>query len=104
MINNKKIIDSMEMIRIFTQNGASPNLDEYWDVIVKELSKNIKETEEYLNECDKEKLELISQCFDDIAYNFKDKKFIDILMDLEKKYKGIDISREIEWAKQAIED
>lgn len=104
MVDKKKIQYNIDMIKIFTQNGASPNLDEYWDVIVKELSKDIKETEQYLNECDKEDIEFISGYFEDISYNLNDKKFIEILRDLEKKYKGINISLEIEWAKQAIEE
>lgn len=104
MIDKNKIKYSIDMIKAFTQNGASPNLDEYWDIIIDELSQNINDTKKHLNECSKDDIEFISGYFEDIAYNLKEKKFIDILKELENKYPSINIKEQIKLAESSIEN
>jgi len=103
MIDKKKIKYNIDMIDAFTRNGASPNLEEYWDVIVNELSQNIDDTKEYLNKCSKDEIEFISGYFEDVSYNLKSKDFIDFLKGLQKKHPSIDIKQDVEWAENAIE-
>lgn len=104
MIDKKKIKYNIDMIDAFTRNGASPNLEEYWGVIVNELSQNIDDTKEYLNECSNEEIEFISGYFEDVSYNLQSKDFIDFLKELQKQHPNIDIKKEIQWAEDAIED
>ncbi|MDP4144498.1 MAG: hypothetical protein Q8936_08460 [Bacillota bacterium] len=104
MIDKNKIFSNLEYIESMNQDGASPNLDEYWDEIVDMLSEDIEETEKFLNnECNEHQIECMSGCFEDISANFQSEKFIAILEDLQVKYPGINIKQEIQWAKEAIE-
>ncbi|MGL4730337.1 MAG: hypothetical protein ACRCW0_01980 [Clostridium sp.] len=104
MVDKNKIRYNIDMIKAFTQNGASPNLDEYWNEIVDELSKNIDDTKEYISECSKDEIEFISGYFEDISYNLQSEEFIKFLENIQKKYSNIDIKQEIQWAIDAIED
>ncbi|UDN60571.1 hypothetical protein [Clostridioides sp. ES-W-0016-02] len=105
MIDKNKIYNNIDYIESMTQNGASPNLDEYWDEIVDILSKDLKETEEFLlNECDECSIWFISGYFEDISYNFQNKSFIEVLKKLEKKYPNSDLKNDIHWAEQAIQE
>lgn len=105
MIDKNKIYNNIDYIESMTQNGASPNLDEYWDEIVDILSKDLKETEEFLlNECDEHSTWFISGYFEDISYNFQNESFIEVLTKLEKKYPNADLKDDIHWAEQAIQE
>lgn len=104
MINKDKIDDNLKLIDSMTQNGASPNLDEYWDEIVSSLSQDIFETEKYLNQCSEKQIFTMAGYFEDISYNLRSKKFIDVLEKIQEKFPNIDITKDIQWAKDAIED
>lgn len=85
-----------------TKNGASPNLDEYWNEIVDMLSQNLNETEEYLSNCDEYDISVISGYFEDISYNLQSKEFIDFLYKLQGNHPNIDIKIDIQSAKEAL--
>lgn len=104
MIDKEKIKYSIDMIKAFTHDGASPNLDEYWDVIVNELSESLDDTKEYLNKCNKDEIEFISGYFEDVSYNLQSKEFIAFLKELQKRHPNIRMNKEIQWAEDVIED
>lgn len=105
MIDKNKIFNNLEYIESMNQHGASPNLDEYWEEIVDILSEDIEETRKFLNEeCNEHQIWYMAGYFEDIAYNFQNREFINILEELQRKYPNIDIKQDIQWAKDAIED
>lgn len=104
MIDKKRIDYLINTIQGLTQFGASPGLDEYWNEIVNSLSQDINETEKYFNECNENQIVTIAGYFEDISYNLQDKKFINILEKIQEKFSGIDLGKDIQWAKDAIEE
>ncbi|MFJ5566126.1 hypothetical protein [Lysinibacillus xylanilyticus] len=103
MIDKKKISAYLKIIESMTQNGASPNLDKYWNEIVSMLSEDLNQTIEYLSNCEEHDLWIMGGYFEDISYNLQSKAFIDFLKLLQEKYTNIDMSQDIEWAAEAIE-
>ncbi|HBF0592827.1 TPA: hypothetical protein ACG3R3_001329 [Clostridioides difficile] len=104
MIDKDKIYSNIDYIESMTQNGASPNLDKHWHEIVDILSKDLKDTEEFLlNECNEYRIWFISGYFEDISYNFQNEGFIEILKKLEKKYPNSNLKDDIHWAEKAIQ-
>jgi hypothetical protein len=105
MFNKSKIFDNLKYIEAMNQHGASPNLDEYWNEIVKMLSEDLEVTGRFLkDECNEHQIWYMAGYFEDISYNFQSKEFISILQDIQNKYPNIDISKDIQWAKDAIEN
>lgn len=102
MIDKNKISCDLKYIEAMTQNGASPNLDEYWNEIVNMLSQNLNETKEYLSNCDEHEIWLMSGYFEDISYNFQDEKFVDFLCKWQEDHPNVDIKQDIQWAKDAL--
>lgn len=97
------IVKNLQIIDTFTQEGASPPLDEYWDQIVSLLSQDLNLTRELLFSLKAGEIERMSGYFEDVAANLQDVAFIDLLKELEQKHLGIDISRGIQWATDAID-
>lgn len=86
-----------------SQNGASPPLDQYWNEIVDELSRDLDDTREYLLECEPDDIATMSGYFEDVAYNLQDSAFIDLLNELQAMYPDIDIKNQIQWAIDALD-
>lgn len=104
MIDKNKIFNNLDVIESMNQNGASPNLDEYWDEIVDMLSQDLEETRKFLNdECNEHQVWYMAGYYEDISYNLQSNEFINMLEDLQNKYPNIDIKQDIQWAKDAIE-
>lgn len=104
MIDKKKISANIKIIESMNQNGASPNLGEYWDEIVSMLSEDLNQTKEYLSNCEEHEIWFMGGYFEDISYNFQSKEFIDFLQILQEKHPDIDMTQDIEWAVDAILD
>lgn len=65
----------------FEQWQNEPENEIIWEENTKkifvELSKDIKDTIEYINSCNKEELSYISQVFEELSEHFKSQKLID---------------------------
>lgn len=102
MIDREKVSNNLRIVNELTQNGASPPLEEYWGVIVDELSSELRETRSFLLSCDSNDIRLMGGYFEDISERFNDPAFIDLLLELQKKHPDIDMAQDIQWAKDAM--
>ncbi|MDU1114621.1 MAG: hypothetical protein E7J99_12980 [Clostridium butyricum] len=103
MIDKNKIFNNLKYIESMNQHGASPNLDEYWDEIVKMLSEDLEKTKQFLNDCTEHQIWFMAGYFEDISYKLQSEEFITFLKELQKKHPNIDIKQDIEWAEDALE-
>ena len=75
----------------------------YWKPMIEILSKNEKETVDFLKSCNDEKLYWISEIFEDISENFQSKDFVEFLKELQKQHPNVDMKQDIKYAEYAIE-
>ncbi|UED78739.1 hypothetical protein FH508_0014895 [Lysinibacillus sp. CD3-6] len=78
-----------------------PAISECWDRLVIEFT-NEFDTIEFLNSCSEEEVYWISSVFDDLAYKFPSRKYLDCIKQLAKKYPEIDMAHDIELAESYI--
>ncbi|KPC97111.1 hypothetical protein LR69_04710 [Geobacillus sp. BCO2] len=62
-----------------------------------------KETEKFLEERTSKELFFLGEIFDDIAYEFKTRSFIQFLRKLHEKHPNADLEEDIRRAEEAIE-
>lgn len=102
MINGKRVSQILE----YRKWTVERNLDapsEWWEELPIIFAKNIEETIRYFDNL-KEDIEILSEIFEYIAEKSQSKEFIKFIEKLQRKYIEIDMKKEIEWAKNAIED
>jgi len=78
--------------------------DYYWKPMTEILSKNEKETIDFLKSCNDENLYWISEVFEDISGNFQSKGFVEFLKELHKQHPNVDMEQDIKYAEYSIED
>lgn len=81
----------------------NPKLYDYWTLFTELLSKNIDETNEFLDMCTEDEIYWLSEVFDDISCKVNSRAFIDCLMRLEEKYPNLDLSDDIKSAEDCME-
>ena len=81
-----------------------PIINEYWDKFTKLLSTDLEDTKYVLEHVGEENLYHISEVFEDISYIFQSKEFILFLEQLSKKYPQLDLTTDIRWAKEALDE
>jgi hypothetical protein len=97
----EKVIDLLcERVLI---DDNDPQINKIWDELTETLSQDLGETINFLKNCSASQLYYISEVFEDIAYNFKNIKFIDILNELNIRYPDLNMESDIELAKSYIE-
>lgn len=102
MLDQKTLNNRLKSIKPLLQKGDSPALDALWEEIVEILSKNEKETEEYLSLCNADEISLLADFFEDISCELQSKSFVKFLRDLQKKFPDLDMEQDITWAEEAI--
>lgn len=100
MIDNKKVKKIISERKKL--HPDDPAVEKKWSELTDLFKKNEKETIKYLENCEGEELEWISEIFEDISEQLQSKKFIDTLELLEKKYPELDLKMNVEFAKKAI--
>lgn len=99
----KQVVDIINKINSLHIND--PIISNYWDELTEVLSKNEEETIVLLQTCDDEKyISNISSVFDDLSEIFQSKKFVECLIELEKKYSHLNIHHMVEIAANMIDE
>jgi predicted lipid carrier protein YhbT len=75
-----------------------PRIEEKWAELIEILSENEDLTLGFLKECTKTELSLLSEVFEDVAYNLQSKKFIELLYQLDKRYPDLELKDHIQLA------
>lgn len=79
-------------------------LEKSWANLTNILSINEDETINYLKNCSKEDVLLISSVFDDVSEKLQSRKFISCLRELDKKYPDLKLTFFIDDAESYIEN
>ena len=79
-------------------------LERSWEELTIILSKNEYETINYLMNCSKDDVLLISSVFDYVSDNLQSKRFISCLRELDKKYPDLKLTSFIDDAENYIKD
>ena len=93
-------------MKTLIEERKSKNKNDYigiqdcWNWIIEILSKNEKETINYLYNCSKEELYYISEVFEDISLNLNSLEYIDCLRYLDKKYPDLEMTNDIDIAEE----
>lgn len=103
MIDIEMVDKTLETIDEWTRDAGTLSLDPYWDRVIKEFKKDYDDTEKYFLSCDSNKVELMSGYFEDIAYELKDQRFIELLYKIQEKFPDSDLKLEIQQAVDALE-
>ncbi|EGO9466059.1 hypothetical protein E7T04_12020 [Enterococcus faecalis] len=77
-------------------------LEKSWASLTNILSKSEDETINYLKNCSKEDVLLISSVFDDVSEKLQSRKFISCLRELDKKYSDLKLTFFIDDAESYI--
>ena len=80
-----------------------PRISDYWTQIVEVLENDEQIMIEVLNKCTETEIYWLCEIFDDIAFKFPTTKYINTLLEIQKKYPEIDMTVDIEFAKKALE-
>ncbi|GFN34206.1 hypothetical protein [Paenibacillus xylaniclasticus] len=75
-----------------------PRIEKKWAELIELLSENEDLTLDFLKECTKTELSLLSEVFEDVAYNLQSKKFIELLYQLDKRYPDLELKDHIQIA------
>jgi hypothetical protein len=102
MINEKQIKQWIKERSNLHPND--PKISYYWNKIEKELTKDEKETIEFLKTCSSEELYYLSESFEEMSIAFQSKEFISVLKELSKKYPKADLDIDIEIAQRVVDN
>ncbi len=104
MIDKESIIYDLKFIDSMRQHGASPNVDDYWKRTIDMLTENEENTKKFLNNCSDWELYHLSEILEEVAFKFQSKHFIEFLKELNKNHPNSDMTEDIKWAEQAIQE
>lgn len=77
-------------------------IQDCWDKMVDILSKDIYETITYLESCSEEDIYFISEVFEDVSEQLQSKEYVDCLRSLDKKFPGLNLTKDIDLAEEYI--
>ncbi|MGN6713333.1 hypothetical protein [Anaerocolumna jejuensis] len=100
-MDQEKVIDLLCERVLIEEND--PAIYKIWEELTELLSRNVDETICFLKGCTENQLYYISEIFEDISYNLKSPKFIQVLYDLNHKYPELNMESDIELAKEYME-
>jgi hypothetical protein len=81
-----------------------PRIYDCWKALVEILVKDEDETIWYISNCDADRIEYISEVFDDISEKLQSIKFIECIEQVAIKYPDINMHYDILYAKKVIEN
>jgi len=99
VINEKKLADMV--IRMDAMHPNDPAIESCWQQMVDEFNDE-QDTINYLNSCSEKEIYWISSVFDDLAYKFSSKTYVDCIKQLAKKFPKVDMALEIKIAESYI--
>ncbi|MBF2453566.1 hypothetical protein [Listeria seeligeri] len=96
-----------EMVNVLIKRKSLNMNDDFgiqkcWTEMTKILTQNADETINYFNECNEDDLYYISEVFEDIAEKLQSEKFINCLRKLDKKFPGLEMTKDINIAESYI--
>ncbi|MBC2329539.1 hypothetical protein [Listeria swaminathanii] len=100
---SNKIKENLEQRRSIHEEDDF-GLEKNWTELTTILSTSEDETINYLNNCSKEDVLLISSVFDDVSEKIQSRKFISCLRELDKKFPDLKLTFFIDDAESYIEN
>jgi hypothetical protein len=101
MINNKEvekiIIERIEM------HPDDPRIMEKWNELTQIFVRDEEDTIVYLNNCNMENINWISEIFEDISEQLQSDRFIECIDQLSIKFPELDLEQDILYAKKVME-
>ncbi len=101
MINNKEvekiIIERIEM------HPDDPRIMEKWNELSQIFVRDEEDTIVYLNNCNMENINWISEIFEDISEQLQSDRFIECIDQLSIKFPELDLEQDILYAKKVME-
>lgn len=101
MINNKEvekiIIERIEM------HPDDPRIMEKWNELTQIFVRDEEDTIVYLNNCNMENINWISEIFEDISEQLQSDRFIECIYQLSIKFPELDLEQDILYAKKVME-
>ena len=96
-----------EKVRIIIKHRSElhvndPIAEVYLEILVDVLSKNEDATIAFINSCDLETIEWLSEIFDDLSISMQSKKLIECLWDIDKKYPSLNLTSFIKDAEDCL--
>ncbi len=80
-----------------------PSIEKYREKLINLLSISARDTIEFLESCNKDEVLLISEVFEEIAYNLQSNDYINCLKIIDMKYPDLNLTNIIEIAKEYME-
>jgi len=77
-----------------------PRIEQKWEELTFLLSENDSKTLNFLQVCTKTELSLLSEVFEEVAYNLQSKKYIELLYILDQRYPDLNLKSSIKVAEQ----
>lgn len=99
MLNKDNVLNVVDKLKMLDPND--PEIENCWKQLVVEFT-NESETIEFLQSCTEEAIYWVSSIFDDLAYKFPSRKYVEAIKQLAKKFPNVDMSLEIEIAESYI--
>lgn len=105
-MDEKEKIEIKKLVEWWSTLPVTNGMEEdfFWNPLIEFLSKSLKDTIDFLNECSDKEIYYISEVFSDLSEKFESKEFITELKNIQSKRPNLDISQEIKAAEYAIED
>lgn len=101
MINNKEV-EKIIKERI-EMHPDDPRIMEKWNELTQIFVRDEEDTIVYLNNCNMENINWISEIFEDISEQLQSDRFVECIEQLSIKFPELDLEQDILYAKEAME-
>jgi len=91
-----------EMARLNTECVNHPGIEAVWEKMADLLSRDVDLTCDLLKRCETDEMYWISGVFDNVSDALQSPQFIECLEELRKKHASLDMSVDIDFARQAL--
>ncbi|MEE1306021.1 MAG: hypothetical protein U0K68_12900 [Agathobacter sp.] len=100
MINNKEV-EKIIKERV-EMHPDDPRIMEKWNELTHIFVRDEEDTIAYLNNCNKENINWISEIFEDISEQLQSDRFIECIEQLSIKFPELDLEQDILYAKEVM--
>lgn len=101
------MIDNKEVEKIIKEriemHPDDPRIMEKWNELTQIFVQNEEDTILYLNNCEMENINWISEIFEDISEQLQSDRFIECIDKLSIKFPELDLEQDILYAKEVME-
>ncbi|MDM5154729.1 hypothetical protein QUF88_13100 [Bacillus sp. DX1.1] len=80
-----------------------PRIEQKWEELIALLSESENLTLNFLQICTKKELLLLSEVFEEVAYNLQSKKYIELLYSLDQRYPDLNLKKHIQIAESYMD-